>query len=134
MSASTNTMSRGVSDSPPGACWELWEAPGDHPIPTEKAIDKLFGDWLFYPEIEWTLFGLRPPEGCPVLGAWRTPEHSAFAFLVLHRFSLDAKEGRRMLLYVTGDQAALRSLERPIDALKSQLRKASRRELIQKSL
>jgi hypothetical protein len=48
----------------------------------EKEIDKIFYDYSFYPEEEWVVYDCKPPDGYQVLGAWRHPFITSYAFLL----------------------------------------------------
>jgi hypothetical protein len=48
----------------------------------QKAVDMMFSEYSFYPEIDWKKYGYLPPEGYQVMGAWRHPQTKAFGFLL----------------------------------------------------
>lgn len=119
-----------IEGDPYTACWGLWSNPSQQSIPIEYSIDRTLAGYLFYPEPEWSKYGYRPPENCPLLGAWRDPGGTVFIFL-LDGSSPNPKDPlRKLLLYATGSKAMVEEVERSIAAIKKSLAKAEKRELI----
>ena len=117
-------------ESPPyTACWALWPDPRRHALPLPRIIDQALARYLFYPEPEWARYGYRPPETYPLLGAWRSPSASVFAFLLGPDPVLAESKEKNLLLYVAGERAAVDELGATVTALKSGLAKSDRKEL-----
>ena len=88
----------------------------------QKAVDGIFSEnhYSFYPEIEWAIYGYRPPDGYQVMGAWRHSRTRAFAFLLDNPNMVSVKPHIQLLLYITGDEIEIEKFRRKCDLLKSQ--------------
>ena len=103
-----------------GSCssWIFYGSDKRDVIKIQKAIDEIFVNYSFYPEIDWGKYGYRAPEGHQVLGAWRHPQTRAFAFLLDNPSMLSFRPNIQLLLYITGDEAEISKLRRKCDLVK----------------
>lgn len=81
--------------------------------------NKVFQGYSFYPEIEWGVYGYRPPEGYEIMGAWRHPKSKTFAFLIDNPKFKTVGSAINLLLYVTGDTSEILRLKDKIERLKT---------------
>lgn len=98
-------------------------------MPLPRAIDSALSGYVFYPEAEWSRFGYRPPENEPLLGAWRDPDGSVFAFLLAPDSKKNSQNNGRLLLYVSGAKQAVNELGAKVAALKTVLAKSEGKEI-----
>lgn len=86
-----------------------------------EKIDSLFKyKYSIYPEWEWDLFGIFPPQAGKIYGAWRHMDSAAFAFLVDHAFSHQVKNPAFML-HIVGTINEVEIIKRRVLALKNEL-------------
>lgn len=111
------------------ASWVLWPNSFEHTMPLPRSIDQSLSDYVFYPEPEWARFGYRPPDNLPLLGAWRDPGGSVFAFLLGPAPREAAAGEKRVLLYVSGIRDSVEQIGAKVTALKYVLAKSERREM-----
>jgi hypothetical protein len=88
-------------------------------LKVQREVDTLFTGFSFYPEIDWPQYGYRPPEGYPVLGAWRHPKTRVFAFLLDNPRMVSVEPSIQLLIYVAGDAGEITRLEACLAALKA---------------
>lgn len=112
------------------ACWALWPNPRNYALPLPRLIDQALSGYLFYPEPEWVKYGYRPPENYPVVGAWRSPEGSVFAFLLGAGSQGPSAQEPGFMLYVTGSRDAVEELGAHVMMLKSSLARSDKKELV----
>jgi hypothetical protein len=111
------------------ASWVLWGNLSEHALPLPRSIDQALHDYVFYPEAEWARFGYRPPENLPLLGAWRDPDGSVFAFLLDFTSRGSADRESRLLLYASGIRESVERIGTRVTTLKSLIGKSERREI-----
>jgi hypothetical protein len=98
--------------------WVLYGLSDKDTLNARKEVDKAFRDYSFYPSLEWDEYGIYPPEGHTVLGAWRQTESKAFAFLIDNPSMSTGRMDQQLLVYVIGEDDELRLLEPRLMILK----------------
>lgn len=98
-------------------------------MPLPRSIDSALSQYMSYPEVEWSAFGYRPPEGGILLGAWRDKDGTVFVFLLEIAGAKSAQEGCTYLLYASGHREAIENIADVISALKNILARSERKEL-----
>jgi hypothetical protein len=89
-----------------------------------QAVNQALAGFSYYPEMEWDLFGFRPPEGLPFFGAWRTESSTEFVYLVGETRSARGAEVERVLLIMSalGEQR-LKTLLARFDRVEARFRR-----------
>jgi hypothetical protein len=103
--------------------WVIYSSSRYEVSKIQKEVDKVFAaPYTFYPEIEWSLYGYRPPENYQVLGAWRNPNprNKVFAFLLDNPRMLSAGPTYQLLLHIVGAADEIKMVEPKIEVLKEQ--------------
>ena len=99
--------------------WALYGTSKADISKVQREVDKLFTGYSFYPEIDWKEYGYRPPDGYPVLGAWRHPKTRGFAFLLDNPRMVTIEPAIQLVIYVAGDPIEIENLETRLAALKA---------------
>jgi hypothetical protein len=63
-------------------CHALWTRHDASMPPLERQLDEVLQGYLFYPEFEWPMYNVRPPDNHPLVASWRTADGDAFIFLL----------------------------------------------------
>ncbi|MBY5442812.1 hypothetical protein HFO93_04860 [Rhizobium leguminosarum] len=71
----------------------------------KQELEAALGGFSYYPEIEWNLFGFRPPEGLPFFGAWRNADRTEFVYLVGEETKKTGETENRLLLIMSAQGA-----------------------------
>lgn len=115
------------ADGVSSAAWAIWQkSSGDVSFPS--LMEGMLVGWRFYPESEWAQYGIRPPEGAILHGAWRSADARAFAFFV-RADAVRGSSGPAALLHVTGPEKLLNEIDSKINGLKNTLLGWERRKL-----
>jgi len=107
--------------------WVIYGGQGETPR-IQKAVDTIFSEYSFYPEIDWKKYGYLPPEDCQVMGAWRHPQTKAFAFLLDNPKIKSLGKTPQFLISAAGEIGELLKLDIQIGTLKQNLNIAERKE------
>lgn len=102
--------------------WIIYSTSNMHHAAQIK-VDQIFStlNYFFYPELEWSTYGYRPPEGKEILGAWRHPKLKSFAFLLNDITIKKNKENCNFLIHVAGENFEIKRINDKITKLKSEL-------------
>jgi len=111
------------------ACWALWPKPDDDIWTIPKGIDQSLSGYLFYPEIEWTKYGYRPPESQTLMGAWRNAEGTVFIYLLDQENLKQKFDQRHFILYVAGNKTGIDAVEVIVNNFKSRFMRSEKRDL-----
>ena len=60
----------------------FWLRSSDELSELKQNVEQALTGFSYYPEIEWSTYGFRPPEGLPFHGAWRSLSRREFVYLV----------------------------------------------------
>jgi hypothetical protein len=107
--------------------WVIYGGQGETPR-IQKAVDTIFSEYSFYPEIDWKKYGYLPPEDRQVMGAWRHPQTKAFAFLLDNPKIKSLGKIPQFLISAAGEIAELSKIDTKISALKQNLSIEERKE------
>ena len=80
----------------------LWTTKSEHKLSIDREVDKLLAGYLFYPEPEYPIYNIRPPETHTLLGAWRDSEGSVFIFLSEMTSASPTMIEPRYIIYISG--------------------------------
>jgi hypothetical protein len=98
--------------------WVLFGLKESDILTIQKEVDTIFSSYSFYPEIEWDVCMVFPPENHQVMGAWRNKKANTFAFLLDNPAIYKDKRNRPLLVYLLGEERELTILEPQFVALK----------------
>lgn len=112
-----------------GSSWVFYSSSDEDFYRIQQAVDNIFsGNYSFYFETEWGIYGYRAPEGYQVLGAWRHPQTIAFAFLLDNSHTNPIDSNHQLLLYITGSDEELSKLRPKCENIKSRFTSISERD------
>jgi hypothetical protein len=108
-------------------CHALWTGHDAAMQPLVQQLDQMLLGYVFYPEFEWPVYEVTPPENHPLLGAWRTTEGSAFVFLleVYH----PQKYEPNYLIILVSPKEEMQSINQLISSHKLNLSRIEKKEL-----
>jgi hypothetical protein len=82
--------------------------PSENEVHTiEKEIDKIFSDYSFYPEEEWSFYDCKPPDGYQVLGAWRHPNIRSYVFLLNNEARKKYVSNIQLIIYIISEKSQI---------------------------
>jgi hypothetical protein len=122
---------RDVHDSVAPYCttaWAIWPGSDDDMSDLQRRVDAILTGYSWYPEAEWGLYGYRPPEEYPLLGAWRSPTTTAFVFLLQEPHGVCHINGQ-CLLFFAGGVSEKELVAEKVNRLKSDLARLDRQEV-----
>jgi hypothetical protein len=109
-------------------CHALW-ARRDIPSPSlERQIDEMLKDYLFYPEFEWPVYNVRPPDTHPLVASWRASNGNGFIFLLETSQSRDIDKPNYLVIIV-GIVEEIQKINGLVGTKKLSLFKSEKREL-----
>ena len=98
--------------------WAIYGKSGASCNELAEQVDKFFlDDYSIYPQYQWELCGLYPPDCDNIYGAWRHINSYLFAFLVNHPFLNNDKQTICML-QVVGFENEVNKIKEKVLSLK----------------
>jgi len=106
----------------------IWAKKDSHKLPLERELDSLLSGYVYYPEEEWAMYEMRPPDTYPLAASWRDKSGDVFVFL------LETAEALRMtgpdyLVFVAGQPNLVKKVTGSIHSHKEILEKVEKRQL-----
>jgi hypothetical protein len=125
-----NLSTHGSAQGVDTLSWMLLTSSPSETASIQAALDKIFSEFSFYPEVEWIRFGYPPADGCEVLSAWRHPGPDAvgFIFLTDNPGMRSQRGASQLLLRFSGKTAILKPYVPQILKLKDDLTRKNGRK------
>lgn len=112
-------------------CHALWTRNDVPMAPLERQLDEILQGYLFYPEFEWPIYNVRPPDNHPLVASWRNTSGNAFVFLL--EVYQPKNDEPNYLVILVGYQEEIEIINNLIGTHKLNLSKIEKKQLARES-